>query len=183
MAIEVKNIAIGAGVLSIGDWVTAGGAGSLTDVGLLKDGSEITIEEENYEIESDSVQGALLSVPVKTTVKVKAVMQEATLALLRRMIQQPTGNLTGTAPNDTLLVGDRTEQYSQMTISTKGGKGAGSVAATRLFTFWKGVPKLGGAIAIKKGAEQTWEVEFSIMYDPSLATADKFFKIANSGAA
>lgn len=183
MAIDVKNIAIGGAVLSIGDWVTAAGAGSLTDVGLLKDGSELTFETENYEVESDSAQGMLAAVPIKTSVKIKAVLQEATLDNLRRVLNQVTGNLSGTAPNKTLLVGERSEQYHQLSIVSKGPKGSGLTSATRTITGWKGVVKIADAIAFKKGAEQTYGVEITLLYDPSVSTADKFLKIVDTGGA
>lgn len=177
---EVKNIAIGGAALSLGDYVAAGGAGTLADVGLLKDGSEITIQREMYEVKSDSAQGVLRAVPTDIGYEVKAILQEATLANFRKVTGQPSANLTGTAPNATMEGGEAAEEYFQATIVTKGTAGATGVYATRTYTFWKLYVKGVEALPIKKGQEQTYGVTFGAAEDLSVSAAGKFFKVADT---
>lgn len=183
MAVDIKNIAIGAAVLSLGDWVTAGGAGSLTDVGLTLEGSMLSIATEFFDVSGEQVIGKVRSVPTSMTVTVKAKLQEASLDNLRRAINQPSANLTGTAPNKSLLVGEPSEQYLQGTLVTKGIAGSTSVHATRTITFWRGVVKSIGEISYSKGGNQVYDVEIECLEDTSVSTADKFFKIVDTSGA
>jgi len=178
MALELKNIAIGGTTLSLGAYVTAGGAGSLTDVGLLKDGSELNIAKEIYEVKSSSANGVLRAIPIDSTYELKAILQEATLDNMRKALGQPSANLTGTAPNKTLLVGDMAEEYFQGTVSTGG---TGGTPATRLMTFWKLYVKAVETLAFKKGQEQMYGITFGMVADQSVAAADKFYKVVDSG--
>ncbi len=182
MAVSLNNIAIGGSTLSLGAYVPAGGAGSLTDVGALKDGSELSIAKEIYEVKSSSVEGVLRAIPVDTSFELKAILQEASLDNLRKVLGQPSANLTGTAPNKTLLVGNAAEEYFQGTVST-GGISGGTTPATRLLTMWKLYVKGLEAIAFKKGQEQTYGVTFGMVADQSVTTADKFYKVVDSGGA
>lgn len=183
MAVDVKNVAIGGAVVLLGDWVTAGGAGSLNDVGLLAEGSEITFTREVYELKSDSAMGVLRAVPTDMGVEVKMIMQEATLDNLRRVTSQVTGSLTGTAPNKTLLFGEYAEQYHQATVATKGPMGPTSVAGTETWTFWKLYIKNVETLAFKKGQEQRYAVTFGAAEDLTVTTADKFCKVVVASAA
>lgn len=182
MAVDIKKMAIGAATLSIGDWVTTGGAGSLTDVGATQEGSMLAEATEFFDVEIEQAQGIVRSVPTKRTPTIKAKLVEADLDKLQRLLHQPTTNLTGTSPNRTLLVGEAQEAYHQIQIVSKGIQGSSGVAGTRTITVWRAVVKNIGETAYAKGGLQTRDVEIAILEDLSVTTADKLYKIVDSGA-
>ena len=181
MATNTGNIAIGQATVSVGAYVAAGGAGSLTDVGHTKGPTTLNVTGNDYSIATEQSFGTIRKVPISASVKVKVMMDEATLDNLRVAFRQASAQLTGTAPNKTLLVGNITEQYHQVQIVTKG---AGSTTpATRTITIWRAIVESVEEIAYGKSAEQTFAVTFDCLYDDSVATGDKFLKVVDSGGA
>lgn len=172
MATDATKVITGAGTFSIGAYVTAGGAGSLVDVGYSNAPFELTPEFENTEIESENQQGVIKSVPTKTGYTLKVPILESDPEHLRIALGQPAANLTGTAPDETLRVGDRTEQYHQGTLATSG---IGTTGA-RTFTFWKLQILSMDPIQIGKAVAQMYNAVFRVMPDTSVTTLDKFFK-------
>lgn len=182
MATTTSNIAIGAAAVTIGAYVTAGGAqGTMVDVGHTKGPTTLTVNGQDYPIATEQSFGAIRKIPLSADVKVKVLIDEATLANMRIAFRQASGNLSGTAPNATLLVGNITEQYHQIQIVTKGT--GGTTVATRTFTIWRGIIESVDEIPFGKAGEQTLAVTIHCMYDDSVATADKFFKVVDSGGA
>lgn len=181
MATNTGNICIGAAQVSIGAYVTAGGAGTLTDVGHTKGPTTLEATYNDYEIVTEQSFGAIRRIPISAAIKVKVMMDEATLDNLRVATRQVSGNLSGSAPNKTLLVGNISEQYHQVQII---GKGPGSTTpATRTITAWRAIVETVTAISFGKQPEETFEVTFSLMFDDSVSTSDKFFKVVDSGGA
>jgi hypothetical protein len=181
LATNTGNIAIGVATVSVGAYVTAGGAGSLTDVGHTKGPTTLTVTGNDYAVATEQSFGTIRKVPISATVKVKVMMDEATLDNLRTAFRQASSQLTGSAPNKTLLVGNITEQYHQVQIVTKGT--GGTTQATRTITIWRAITETVAEIAFGKGNEQTFEVTFDCLYDDSVATGDKFLKVVDSGGA
>lgn len=184
MSVDSKKIAIGAGVLSIGPYVAAGGAGTLVDVGLTKEGTELSLKITKAEVgNGEQVFGPQFAVPTDVEMELKAVMGEADIDKLAWLTSQPSGNLTGTAPNKSLLLGEPEEQYKQIQVVSKGIRGTNGTAASRTFTGWKGFVKSVEPVKFAKGSEQVYSVTFGFCEDLTVTTADKFGKIADTGAA
>ena len=180
MATNTGNIAIGACQVLVGAYVTAGGPqGTMVDCGHTKGPTTLNVTGNDYEIATEQSFGTIRKVPISASVKVKAMMDEATLDNLRIAFRQATGQLSGTAPNKTLLVGNITEQYHQVQLVTK-GTGA-TTPATRTITIWRAIVATVAEIAFGKSSEQTFEVTFDCLYDDSVATGDKFLKVVDSG--
>lgn len=181
MAQVTSNIAVANAVVSVGAWVTGGGAGSLTDVGHTNGPTNLQVNYNDYGLKSEQSFGILRKIPIDATVKLKVPMAETFMENLRVALRQPAANKTGSVPNQTLLIGNFVEQYHQVQVVTK-GTGA-TTQATRTATFWRcGVDAL-GEIGWTKTKEQTAETTFDVLYDDTVATADKFGKLVDSGGA
>lgn len=176
MATSTDNIVIGAGVVSVGAWVTAGGAGSLTDVGHTKTPVTLAITHELFEVTSERVGGVVRSVPQMTRAKLKVPMQEGTPEHWRIALRQAAANLTGAPPDLTLVVGEAAEQEHQVQVVTP-GLGSTNV---RTFTFWKCTLESVSEVPFAKGGEQIIEITFDVLLDESLATDDKLFKMVET---
>ena len=183
MANDLKNVAIGGAVVSIADWAANGGATGHVDLGILKDPPELTPAQENYEPEFESLPGAPVAYPTKDGFEIKLALAEVTPDNIGMFLRQPTGNVTGSAPNKTGLVGDSTEQYKSVKIVTKGGTGALGTRATRTLTLHRCVVRKTESITFGKGKEQLLIVTLGVLYDTTVTTNDKFFKIVDSGGA
>ena len=173
---DVDKVLFGAGVFSIGDWVTAGGAGSLTDVGHTAGPIEMQIAREDVEVDSEQVIGSMRRVPTGIKYTIKVPMKEGDLENMRIALGEPAGSLTGVAPDETLVVGSPIEQYHQATIVTKGIGTTG----VRTITLWKLYPESIDPIPHAKGAPQMVSVTFHALHDESLATGDKVFKAVDA---
>lgn len=174
------NIAIGAATVTVGTYAAAGaGGGSMTDVGHTKGPTTLNVQYEDYEISSEQSFGALRKIPQNAAVKLKVLMSESVMNNIRTALRQPTANVSGTEPNRTLLVGAPAEQYHQIVVATRGT--GGTTVATRTMTFWKCIVESLGEVQYTKSGEQVFEVVFHVMYDDSVATAEKFFKYVDSG--
>lgn len=181
MANDIKRIEIGAAAISVSAYVTAGGAGSFTDVGYTEGPATIEPEFGDYRVEPEQVLGAIRAVPTKSGYKLKFAMKESAGANLVTATRIPVANLTGVAPNTTFLVGDPVEIYNQIKLVTKGGRAtAAGVDATQTWTFWRCAAMSMDAIGITKEKEKIVGVTFDILYDESVATADKYWKQVNA---
>jgi len=176
MATDTSKVFAGAAVVSIGDWVTAGGAGSLTDVGHMKGPVSLTPSFEDYEIKSERAFGTLKRVPISGSLKLALDLQEITVEHLRVAFRQPAANTAGTSPDERLLIGDFAEQYHQITVVVNGAGTTG----VRTMTLWKGFVESLGAIPFAKGEEQHLPLTFDCLYDDSLGSADKFGRIVDA---
>ncbi len=176
MATSAANVFSGAAVVSIGDWVTAGGAGSLTDVGHMKGPVSLTPSFSDYEIKSERAYGSIARVPLEGSLKLAMDLQEVTAEHLAMAFRQPAANKTGTTPDFTVLIGDFAEQYHQITVVVAGAGTTG----VRTVTLWKGFVESLGAIPFAKGEEQHLPITFDCLYDDSVTTNDKFGKIADA---
>ena len=176
MATDTTQVHIGAAVVSIGDWVTAGGAGSLTDVGHMKTPASLTSAFEDYEVKSERAFGTLKREPLAGKLTLALDLQETTAEHMRIAFRQPSANKTGTSPDFTLRIGDFAEQYHQITAVVTGPGTAG----VRTFTFWRGFVEGVGAIPFAKGEEQHLPLTFDILYDDSVTSLDKFAKCVDS---
>lgn len=176
MATDTNNVFAGAAVLSVGDYVTAGGAGSLTDVGHMKGPVSLTPAFEDYEIKSERAFGTLKRIPLSGSLKLAADLSEVTAEHLRIAFRQPAANKAGTSPDLRVLIGDFTEQYHQISCVVTGDGSTG----VRTITLWKGFVESLGAIPFAKGEEQHLPITFDCMYDDSVGSADKFGRIVDA---
>lgn len=184
MGVDPKKIAIGAGVLSVGPYVAAGAAGTLVDAGLTKEATSLLYKVAKYEYgNGEQVFSAQGAAPTDVEMELKAVMAEADLEKLQWLLSQPAANLTGTAPNKSLLLGEPVEMYHQVQLVTKGVKGTNGTAASRTFTGWRGYIKNVEEIKFAKGSEQLFSVTIGFFEDLTVSTGDKFGKLADTGAA
>jgi hypothetical protein len=182
MAKDIKRIQIGGAQLSMGSWVAAGAAGSLTEVGILKQGSELTPTRELYMPDFESFQSPIAAFVTKQTWALKAVMAEAAVSLLREILAQPAANLTGLSPNETLVIGESTyEEYLQLELLGGGPMGTGYVRGDATVTVWKAVLQSLDPIMFSKGQEQLFGATFACLLDPTISTpAVMDYQIANA---
>jgi hypothetical protein len=172
MALDATKIMVGAGVFSIGDWVTAGGPGTLVDVGHIKSPFELAASFDNFDIETERLQGILDHRPTKTDYTLKVAFHQAEVEWLRIALAQPATNKSGTGANLTLLVGERANLDHQATLVTAGPGTTG----VRTLTFWRLKLMSVEAIQVGKGVEQLYIATFRVKHDPTLSTADKNWK-------
>lgn len=175
MATDTDNVLVGAGVLSVSDYVTAGGAGAFTDIGHSRS-LALTKSQENFDVETDRAFGIIKRVPTKASLQLNGIMDECTLENVRVAFGQLAGSLTGTPPDMTLLIGEPEEQYHQLTVDVIG---VGTTAA-RTWTFWKCFAGVNGEIPFQKAAVANVPFTFECLYDDSVATADKFGKVVDA---
>lgn len=176
MPTNTANLLIGPATISVGDWVTAGGAGTLTDVGHTKGGTKLAPQFNDVDIDSDQSFGALRKFPASGSFSIKIPMEEITLENLRRAMRQPSANVTGAAPNQTLLLGAPAEQYLQVQMV---GPGLGT-NKVRTATLWRCIVSEVAELGINKEGAQLLDVTLMVLYDDSVATADKFGTIVDS---
>jgi hypothetical protein len=184
MALDLSNIVGGSGLMSIGPYVAAGGAGSLVDVGETSAPFELSPELENTDFEGERTGGIVKSLASKTGFVLKCPLMQAEALLMMMALGQPAANATaGTGENYTARVGVRVEQYHQATIVTPGVIGTGGTPAVRTYTFWKLQAIACEPITIGRLVLQQWIASFRALPDASVTTADKFFKWVDVGAA
>ncbi len=172
MATDATKIMVGAGTFSIGAYVTAGGAGSLTDVGHIATPFELGVAMENFDVQTERAIGVVLTEPINDDYTLKVAFHESDPEWKRVALGQPAANLTGTAPDETLRIGDRQAQYHQATLAVPG---IGTTAA-RTLTFWK-LQSIGmEPVQYGKAVTQMYNVTFRILRDDSVTTADKYYK-------
>lgn len=176
MATNTNNICVGAATVSIGAYVSAGGAVTLTDVGHTKEPPTLQPAFENYGVTSERAFGTLRKIPVSGKWQLTVPMLEATIENYRISCKQGSGSTTGTSPNLTLRVGQFAEQYHQITLAVPG---VGSTAA-RTITLWRCDVESLDAISFGKTIEQVLKPTFDVNYDDTVTTADKFFKIVDA---
>lgn len=176
MATNTANTLIGAATVSIGAWVTAGGAGSLTDVGHTAGPVTVQHSFEDHDTKSERAKGIIKKTAIDMAVTVKVPALEATLEHWRQLSRQAAANLTGTPPDMTLRVGDHSSAYFQMTLV---GPGVGTTGV-RTVTLWKCIPIDVGEIKFAKGEDVVFDVTWAVLYDDSVATADKFYKVVDA---
>jgi hypothetical protein len=172
MSKDATKILAGAGVFSYGDYVTAGGAGSLADAGHIKNPFELGTGFANFDVKTERSAGIVKTVPIDSDFTLKVAFHQAETELMRVALGQPSGNKSGSGANLTLLVGDRAEQYHQATLVVPGP----GTTATRTLTFWKLQVLSTENISFGKGIEQMYIVTFRVLRDDSVSTNDKFFK-------
>ena len=180
MATDSNKVLVGAAVVSVGAYVTAAGAGTLTDVGHTKSPVTLAPNVQVFDVKSERAFGTIKKVPLDMELKLKIPYLECTAEALRTAMRQPSGNVSGSGVNLTVRVGDPKEQYHQIQIVGPGPSG-GTAAATRTITFWKCIVDSVAEIPFAKGDSSVYEVVFAILYDDSVSAADKFFKQVDSG--
>lgn len=175
MAVDITKVKCRAGVVSVGDYVTAKGAGTLVDVGLTKGGVTIGYKPTYHAIEGDQHLGELAGIPTKREIDVKFAMSQTEAEKFRLAMEQPAGNVTGTLPNQTFLAdANSTEQYHQVSLSIAGG-GVGTTGL-RLITFWRCVFTACDPIGYKKDNEQMYAVTMRVYQELTGTGNDTFFK-------
>jgi len=184
MAATRKNFVIApVSMISIGDYVAAAGAGSLTDLGYTE--SPISLENafENHEVTADQTLGAHRAPPTKMSVKLKFIMKESLLENWRIALRQAAAQKTGTTPNFILAVADPVEQYHQVAFVTKAVEGPTGTKGTRTITVWRGVVESVEAVAFGKDSEQLLSVTLACLYDDTVTTpttAGTYYKVVDT---
>lgn len=177
MATTDTNIIVGAATLEWGAYVTAAGADpTMTDAGHTNGPVKLTIDKEIVEIGSERANAPVLYIPVGMKPAIVIPAMEMTHAFMAMMLSQASGNVSGTPPNTTMLVGDMTEAYYRVKITAR-SPGANSLA---VWTFYKCAPGPVGEFAFAKAAPQSPDVTFNVVRDASISAANKYFKVIYS---
>lgn len=184
MANNSNNWLVGAGVVSVGAYVASGGAGSLTDIGIIIGGTSLDNKRAYHELKSDHHLGVLEVVKTQDMSEIKLVMGEADADRVMLAMDQPSANVSGTAPNKTLLHNPNSPvQLKQIQIVGVGPKGATGTAAARTVTAWKAYFKEVGPWEHKRDGEQKLAVTIGLLQDLSVSTSDKDWKAVDVGGA
>src|SRR6476619_4485060 len=99
MATASTKIQVGAATVSIGAYVTAAGAGTLTDVGHTKSPVTLVPNVQTFDVKSERAFGTIKKVPTDMELKLKVPYLETTAEALRVAMRQPSGNVTGSGNN------------------------------------------------------------------------------------
>lgn len=179
MAGTTSNVLVGAAsTVKFGAYVSDHAPATLSDVGFTMGGVMFDPTVELHAVEVDQYLGTLAALPKKRDVEVKMKLAEATIENLRLALAQPTGNVTGTAPNETIYYdGSAVAQYYQIEIV---GPGLGT-NSTRTITMWKAYIKDVAAITMQKDAEQALDLTLGLCEDvTSVTNPDSFMTIVDS---
>lgn len=182
MTVAINNLTIGAGNVSLAAWVADKAASSFTDVGATFESFKLTRKEKWESV--DKVQqypGVVDEEPVFCEEEIEFTMGETDLVKLRWAMNIAAAQLTGVAPNETLLVGAPSRQFWTVKIDTAGPRGATGVRGAQVVTCYK--VRLGmDSVEYDRDKHQQLKVKGVVLYDISVTTADKFHKHAISGA-
>lgn len=176
MALDTTKVMVGAGVVSIGDYVTAGGAGTLVDVGDLLEPIEVGTAFENFDVETERSTGIVLTNPTKSDFTIKVAMAQSEVENLRIGLRQPAGNKSGTGSNLTLTVTDAIKQFHQIQVV---GPGPGTTGV-RTITGWRAQAIAMDAVKIGKKAVQNVTVTFRLLKDTSTTPAGQYYKLVDA---
>lgn len=172
---------IGKADLDISAYVTAGGAGTFTNVGYTKGPLTVDLGQSQFESKAEQVLGSLNVIPIEFKPMVKATLLQSNLDLLQEIINQPAANLTGVAPNKVLLIGDPVESYYQVKITGKAIASTAGVHGTQTILLWRCAFTAVEPIGHAKDNEKVYGITLVPVYDETLATADKYGKITDAG--
>jgi len=179
MAVTLNNVKVKAGVVSMGDYVTAKGAGTLIDMGLTEGGFHIGPKRSYYDVDGDQYLGILDSVKTKDELEVKFVMKESDAQKLILAMSQPDANKTGTTPDFTVNVDPQApRRLHQLKFSSAGG-GVGTTLL-REMTFWRAVIKAVDAIGYKKDGAQLYALTVAILQEITGSGTDNFYRQVDS---
>ena len=182
-----QNIVLGRADVSIGAWVTNGGAGSLTALGHTSGPVSLETTWDNFRVESEQQLGALAAEPTKVTHKLKFSMLESLLENWRIALRQLAAQKTGTTPNFILALADPSVQYWQIQLVGKPIRSAlsalGPNPGSRTITAWRAALESTDAIQLTKDSPQILVCTFDLMYDESIAaptTAGNYLKVVDT---
>lgn len=182
MTVATNNMILGAGNVSLAPWVADKAASSFTDVGATFSSFKLTRKEKWHSY--DNVQqypGVVDEEPIFVEEEVEFTMGETDLAKIRWAMNLAAGNLTGVAPNETLLVGFQAKQFWTMKVDTNGPRGATGVRGAQVDSFWK-VRLSMDSIEYDRDKPSEVKVKGVVLYDTSVTTADKLHKHVITGA-
>ena len=183
MANNSGLFSLGRADISISAWVTAGGAGTFTDIGHLEGDAMLEFDREDLMEGSEQVLGSLFSEPIKFGARLKFAAKESSLDNMQKYLGQPAANLSGIVPNKTLLIGDPVATYYQIKVVTKGERTAqgATTAAAQTWTFWRMAIQKPEPLVMSKAKVRLLGFTLEAINDESVTTADKHGKVVNSG--
>lgn len=170
MAKNVLNVAVGGlATINISPWVTANGAGTFTDVGLVALGGwTLDYKREDYIIEAESDLGNLGRIPTKREITFKFKCLEVDFEKWRVAFGQPTGNLTGTFPTQSFKYDhNAVAQEFQVQIVGRGASTATGTSKTRTISLWKCVPIAVEPIIFERKGPQMVGITMDVLSDLS----------------
>jgi len=172
------NIFVGAPVtVKIGAYVTAKGAATLSDVGFTMGGVTFDPKVELHQVEVDQKLGILSALPKKREYELKMKLMEAIPSSLAIALGQPTTNVTGTSPNQTLSIdASAVEQYHQIQLVVPGG----GTNKTNTITIWKAAVKEMGGWMFKKDGAQELDLTWLLCEETTGSGTDSIAKSVNS---
>lgn len=174
---SAANVLVGAATsITIAAWIADKAASGYVDIGYTKAPTSITPAFENYDTEVEQEDSFIKTRPTKTNYTIKIPFAEATLVNLRKLLGQAAGNLTGTGSDLTLLVTKRAEQYWSL-ILVGPGPGTNGVRTT---SMWKCQVLSMGDWTYSKAGEQIFEATLRILFDTSVTTVDKMFRVVDT---
>jgi hypothetical protein len=173
MAGDATKILIGAATVSIGPWVTAGGSGTLVDVGFTSGPVELTTKTTFYDAKAEQMETPAANAITEQSFQIKVPCIQGELEKLRMATQQPTANLAA----KTLTIARPSLQYYQVQFVGKGPETGG----TRTVTAYRCLVKDASPVSFGKGVEQKYELTLEAYQDPSIVTtANTVMKVVDA---
>lgn len=183
MTVANNNMTLGAGNVSLAAWAADKAATPFTDVGATFSSFKLTRKEKWYSY--DNVQqypGVVDEEPTFVEEEIEFTMGEVDLAKIRWAMNIAAAQLTGVAPNETLLVGFQAKQFWTVKVDTNGPRGATGTRGAQVVSLWK--VRLGmDSIEYDRDKPSEVKVKGVVIYDTSVTTTDKLHKHAITGAA
>ena len=174
MADVQANILVGSATISVGPYVSAGGAGTLSDLGaILAGGITFSRKTSYHDVISDHHLGILSRVKTADAWEVKVTCMESSLANLLIAFDQPNASLSGSTLRHNT---NAQTNYKQVQIVGLGPTGA----FIRTITVWRCAVVECGDIPFKKDGEQLLPLTFGVCQDLTVVTADQSFKVVDS---
>lgn len=172
MAVTIKNILVGEGVLSLAPTT----AGALADVGATQEGAELSWEPDMVDIEIDQFGDAARVVQSRVKCMLKTSLAEATLANLAYAWGYKTGLAgdvaTATTPGvtgTTFNVGIHSTYPEERKLQLVGVAPGTDAATTKSRTYLcnRVISYNSSSHTLKRGENTAFPVEFRILPDPT----------------
>jgi hypothetical protein len=170
MATDSTLLQIGPAIVSVGAYVTAGGAGTLVDAGHTSEPVEIPYALETIDRTSERSLGVIATKITGQVISINIPTLECKPEHVRIFMAQPAANLTG----GTLEVGDAVTQYHQIQLVQNEDVAAPYTSLT--ITLWRCQLAEFQPLRFGKGEWTILRGVFRVLRDDSVAAAGKYMK-------
>ena len=177
----LDQLAGGRGRVQIGPYVTAGGSATLVDLGLVK-GLDIKHKQTYEKRYAGNATHPMLAWLKQQEVTISFEAMQASLQnFVQALNELRTVVTTSAGVSNTALVGEATQPQNlwQVVIGVPNTsmKPGSDTYAARIMTFWACVQEGDLTLPIDVGKDVTYKFNLHALFDSTVTTADKVYKI------